>query len=866
LVFAILAYLPAWPALAQSAQAVDASATFNIPAGDLAGALDRLSRQTGIQLMYQPGLVAGKQVGALSGHLTWREALDRLLQGSGLVYQQVNATTIVIRKSGGGPKSGARPRTMPPSKLATGEKPTVTDLKTMTVTGTRIRGGTTPSPVITIGAENIREEGFTDLGEVIRSVPQNFTGGQNPGVFMGGNVTGGGLANQNMTGGSSLNLRGLGPDASLTLLNGRRMAHSGFVQAVDISAIPVDAVERVEIMADGASAIYGSDAVGGVANVILKRDVDGITLGARYGGTSDGGLATREYTATGGTTWLSGGLIAAYKDATVDPIYARQRDYSEQLASPSTIYPGSELHSGLFSMHQSFGEAVELHLDALRTKRDQTYYLYYGSLSSYSAMLPETTTTLVSPSVDFSLPNDWMLTVGGVWGRDEFFDSDSEVSADTGVSVPSANIRFRNKSGSYEVTAEGPVFKLAGGDARLAVGAGYRKNDFSRSDLITKATTINAAEGSRFAYVELNLPLVGNESDGPGSQRLDVTAAFRSEDYDSVGHITTPKLGMSYSPSADFTLKTSWGRSFKMPTLYQQHSGVTGLLVYPSALGGTDDKNLMLLLIGGNTGLKPERARTWTTSLAFHPMALPGLETELTWFNIDYAERVVQPITNYAESLSNPNYREFVEYSPSAARQAEMLALAGAFYNLAGSPYDPGKVAALVDGRYVNATRQAIKGLDLSGSYQFDLGSGQMTVRGSTSWLDSTQQTRGTPAPYDLAGMLNNPAKLHGRIGAIWSARGFSASAFANYASGITNPADGKKSASFTTFDGTLHYGIGDGRRWWSGLEFALSVINLFDRAPPLYRSAAPAYVAPYDSTNYSAIGRFLSLSASKHW
>lgn len=93
LALAIMACLPAWPAFAHSTRAPDASATFNIPAGDLAGALDRVSTQTGIQLMYQPALIAGKQVSALSGHLTWSEALDRLLQGSGLVYQQVNATT-----------------------------------------------------------------------------------------------------------------------------------------------------------------------------------------------------------------------------------------------------------------------------------------------------------------------------------------------------------------------------------------------------------------------------------------------------------------------------------------------------------------------------------------------------------------------------------------------------------------------------------------------------------------------------------------------------------------------------------------------------------------------------------------------------
>src|SRR3546814_4104538 len=96
-------------------------------------------------------------------------------------------------------------------------------------------------------------------------------------------MNGGNVVDQNITGGSALNLRGLGPDASLTLLNGHRMSYGGFSQAIDISAIPVEAVDRVEIVADGASAIYGSDAVGCVANVILKRDFDGVVLGVRYG-------------------------------------------------------------------------------------------------------------------------------------------------------------------------------------------------------------------------------------------------------------------------------------------------------------------------------------------------------------------------------------------------------------------------------------------------------------------------------------------------------------------------------------------------------------------------------------------------------
>src|SRR6185312_1480191 len=121
-------------------------------------------------------------------------------------------------------------------------------------------------------------------------------------------------------GGSGLNLRGLGPDATLTLLNGRRMSYDGLFQAVDISAIPADAVDRIEIMPDGASAIYGSDAVGGVANVILKRDFNGVTVGTRYGGATDGGLITHEYNVTAGTTWATGGLIVAGEKTSSDPI------------------------------------------------------------------------------------------------------------------------------------------------------------------------------------------------------------------------------------------------------------------------------------------------------------------------------------------------------------------------------------------------------------------------------------------------------------------------------------------------------------------------------------------------------------------
>lgn len=736
----------------------------------------------------------------------------------------------------------------------------VTDLESIVVTGTRIRGGTTPSPVITIGSERIREEGFADLGEVIRSVPQNFSGGQNPGIAAG--ATGGGQGNQNITGGSGLNLRGLGQDASLTLLNGRRMSYGGFTQMVDIGAIPVEAVDRIEIVADGASAIYGSDAVGGVGNVILRRDFDGVTVGARYGTATEGGLTTREYTATGGTVWSTGGFIATWKNSTNDPVYSDQRHYARHMYAPSTLYQAGDLRSGLLSVHQSLGDAGELRLDAFRTQREVFTDMAYST--NYEHNAPETTTSLISPSIDFFLPHDWTLSMGGTWGRENTDVTYTVVTTATGMSALSRN-SYSNSSRTYEANAEGPLFDLFGGQARLAVGAGYRENDFQNRNLISGHTQVDGEVSSRFAYAELNLPLIGSKHGIHGARRLTLTSAVRAEDYDSFGGVTTPKVGLVYSPSADFTVKASWGKSFKVPTLSQQYLGRDAILFPAAVLGGTGYATdaTALYLVGGNPDLSPERARTWSASLAFHPEALPGLEAELTWFDVDYTDRVAQPLVP-AQALSNPAFAEFIRIEPSAAELAEIIQ-SYRFINATGAVYDAGKVVAIAPNLYMNTSRQRARGLDASGTYRFDLAAGRLTIRGSASWLDSTRQVSSAQPTYDLAGTLFYPAKINSRIGAVWSRDGSTISLFGNYKDGVTNTADGRKGASFTTFDATWRYDTGGRNDAWSDLALELSVQNALNRAPPLYAATSLTF-APYDSTNYSAIGRYLSLSVSKHW
>src|SRR3546814_347147 len=216
--------------------------------------------------------------------------------------------------------------------------------------------------------------------------------------------------------------------------------------------------------------------------------------------------------------------------------------------------------------------------------------------------------------------------------------------------------------------------------------------------------------------------------------------------------------------------------------------------------------------------------------------------------------------------MGNPFYDQLVNYQPTAEDQERIISNAK-FYNFTGVPYDPNNVVAIIYGYYVNVARQEIRGTDLSGSYRFDLGPGRLTVRGSGAWLDSEQQSTATQDLFDLSGTLFNPAKVRGRVGAVWERGSVTTSVFANYIGGVTNTADRKKTASFTTLDAALRYASAQGSGAWSGVAVTLSVQNLLDRAPPLYTPSSYVDNAPpYDSTNYSAIGRLLSLSVSKHF
>lgn len=174
------------------------------------------------------------------------------------------------------------------------------------VTGSRVRGeAPVGSTVTTLGRQEIEQSGAVTIDRLIKELPQNFELGVSE------NSRGQSGGSGNIVYGNTVNLRGIGPYATLVLIDGHRVTYNS--RSIDPSVLPSLGVERVEVVADGASAIYGSDAVAGVVNIIPRRSLDGGEVFARAGFSDDG--AFHEYTlgAALGKVWDRGQVMIAYE-------------------------------------------------------------------------------------------------------------------------------------------------------------------------------------------------------------------------------------------------------------------------------------------------------------------------------------------------------------------------------------------------------------------------------------------------------------------------------------------------------------------------------------------------------------------------
>ncbi|TPG48045.1 TonB-dependent receptor plug domain-containing protein [Sphingomonas glacialis] len=842
---------------AAPAIAADPVHEYHIRAQALGPALREAGRVVGRDVMFPADAVAGRMSPALDGTFDTATAMQWLLSGTDLQAVE-EAGAILIRgrsDAGGAPISSDPPST-----------------KDIIVTGSRIRGGQRTSPVTVVTERRARDAGQSSLGEVVRALPQSFGGGQNPGVA-GGGVQGG--DNENVSSASTINLRGLGSDATLTLINGHRIAYNGANQSVDVSQIPLGALDRIEVVADGASAVYGSDAVGGVANIILKPDYDGLTGSAQFGGSTDGGNVQQRYDLVGGARWSGGGFMLAGEVGHVSSVYADERSYTRSLDRTTTLMPSISQQNVVLTAHQDFGAGVRASIDANYSHRTSRTQFPSTTVGAYdvngSLSRPHDSAFSISPRIEVDVAHRWNLYLTGTYSEDRVRGESDAFSG--GQRYLAATFGYANTLGSVELGAEGPLLRLPAGDVRLAIGGGYRSNGLTTrlgslaNGVETLSTNSHATRDSRYGFAELSIPVVSPDLDVPGIHRLTLNGAIRYEDYASIARLATPKLGFVYAPSDDLDIKASWGRSFKSPTLYQQFQAQTALLLGAQifANGPYPASATTLLLTGGRPILAPEHATTWSGTLDLHPRALPGADLQITYFHIAYRDRIIEPFVSLAGILGNSTYASLISYAPTPAQlQAIITATPGGLRNYTSGTYDPAQVVAIVDDRVRNAEAQTLKGVDIAGSYRFDLRDGQKLIAtGLASYLESNQTLLAGQPSTRLAGAIFRPPHWRARTGLSWETSRMTLSGFTNYVGPVrdTRYTPAPLVNDMTTLDLTVRYHIGGQAK--SGLDVTVSALNVFNAKPAIIRNTG-AYEPTYDSTNYSVVGRFLSLTLSK--
>lgn len=323
-------------AAAQPAMAQNQVTRFDIPSQPLGNALQNFSKQSGYRLLFPSATVASLRAPAVVGNYAPESALEKILEGSPLRVASINGRVVALTLRAPAPhriatpvRLAAEPQVAPAPgaaapAAAAAQDTDQTPMQDVVVVGSQIKGAKVNEAlaVTLIGTREIQDSGAVSGDELFRSVPQfgdvTFNSSYLP---QSSNAARGDVG--------SVNLRNLGIGNTLVLLNGRRVVNHPTSQANDqlvpvltynTNAIPVNGLERLEVLRDGAAAIYGADAVAGVVNTVLKTNYDGGDISVQYGGAE--GTRLRELNVNGvlGTNFAGGKgnitLFASYDHGT----------------------------------------------------------------------------------------------------------------------------------------------------------------------------------------------------------------------------------------------------------------------------------------------------------------------------------------------------------------------------------------------------------------------------------------------------------------------------------------------------------------------------------------------------------------------
>lgn len=823
------------------------------------------------------------------------------------------------------------------------------------VTGTTIPGvEETGSNLISVSRETIKLIGAPTTADLLASVPQLSSFNTAPRASNGG------------FGSFAPALRNLPSSATLLLMNGRRLVGASAQETnPDYPNIPSLAIQRVEIVADGASALYGSDAISGVVNFITRKHYTGAEASAQIGS----GKEYHSVSANGlfGHDWGSGSAIVALQHAGNGNITGGERGYREtdfrsyggvdtrstNCPSPNVVIggisfaapgflpntinycdnnapvdllPRSKLNSAFLSAQHELGPRASIWTDILYSNRQdeirvappaQTltiratnpfYVAPQGTSANEATVLyrldnlfrsdhlvqrDQTKVTNSSGGLDLQLPRDFNLSIYGTFNRatnlafqpgintaalavaaagvtadtalDPFGGRTNTAVAAAIVNNPT-NVTVKQRINAGAAKLDGPVMRLPGGDLKIATGFERRRETFSQQGFVGATPVPETFERDIDSiYAELFVPIVGAKNESTLVHRLSLSLAGRHDNYSDFGSTSNPKVGLTWEPVRGLSLRGTYGRSFRAPGL-RQLGATVGAVYLPSSFAAILARDPTrgaaqvdtVYLIGGNKGLQPEKAKTYSLGLDWQPSGVPNLRTSATYYDIRFTDAIGTPSAQLV--FADPTLASNITRNPTTSQTAGFLANSVSI-NL---PIPLPQVGNLLDLRLGNFGKRNTTGVDLEVSYSWPtkLGAIQAGIAGNHVLKFDTKVSDGSAASNSL--QLGIPRTTI-RTTAGMQAGTLSVVGFLNYRSGITNTFNTPTGTSSFKADAYKTVDIRVALKLppqgpASGAEVALLVNDLFDEKPPFFPATDGI------GGTYNPIGRSIALSLRKEF
>ena len=283
--------------------------SLDIPSQKLSSALLQLGKQTGLSIVIPANLVSHQESTPINGEMAANHALTQLLQNTQLTFKVITPSVVTII-------SRPAPQTETVNLPIHYEEVSIIGTQ---VTGSRILRSDLQgaSPIDIITSVELERSGAQSLSDILKFVPAVSGNSTSTAVSNGGDGT------------ATITLRGLPANNTLVLINGQRVAFDGLAgDSVDLNTISPHNIERIEILKDGASAIYGADAIAGVVNIITKQDYDGFLFDQYYGQSSKKDVETVNTHMQWGLNLENGGFIVSANYYKQNGLFSRDRELS----------------------------------------------------------------------------------------------------------------------------------------------------------------------------------------------------------------------------------------------------------------------------------------------------------------------------------------------------------------------------------------------------------------------------------------------------------------------------------------------------------------------------------------------------------